>query len=138
MLCYTIIVCLRYSAVRVFGRGFSGLLYDYQGLIHLYENSNREELALYYTNELSTWSEMYNHETSVEATSDPLEFLVNDSVTVSDSDGCSPLIQRSYELCPPHCEEDSILNRNNLASDWSTPKRDPLQSSCHSANIDDG
>lgn len=117
----------------MFGRGFSGLLYDYQGLVRLYRETNRQQEMHEYANKLLEWNETYDRESSVEALSDPLDFLGGSCTEPNNSlTDCSALIKESSQICSTLSEKDSLLNKSVLSRDWSCPRSKSSQSTHNS------
>lgn len=50
------IIC--FSGLKLFGHSYSGLEYDYRGLMHLYQKLEEQDKVFEYTNYLSEWREL--------------------------------------------------------------------------------
>lgn len=44
--------------LKLFGKGYSGLEYDYKGLLHIYAELNEDAKMAEYTQKLSNWKEL--------------------------------------------------------------------------------
>lgn len=109
--------CSYYAAVKLFGRSYSGLQYDYQGLIKLYSETGKEDLVSHYSDELSAWNELRAHESDVEATADPLEFLGQELPPHEQLHNCCrATIQKHCGSLPKMVtDKDGVLSKSLLA-----------------------
>ncbi|XP_025090996.1 amyloid protein-binding protein 2-like isoform X2 [Pomacea canaliculata] len=62
----------------LFGKSYSGLEYDYRGLLRLYHHTGAHEMAMHYHNVLQEWSQLRDQNNTSEVK--PLDFDVHDSV----------------------------------------------------------
>ncbi|KAL8576085.1 Amyloid protein-binding protein 2 [Nucella lapillus] len=61
---------------NLFGEAYSGLEYDYRGLLRLYQSTGDQALALHYSNVMHDWSNLRAKNDA--ALAKPLDFDVND------------------------------------------------------------
>ncbi|KAK7087291.1 amyloid protein-binding protein 2-like [Littorina saxatilis] len=62
----------------LFGEAYSGLEYDYRGLLRLYHNTGATDLALHFSNVLADWNNLRDQTNASQVK--PLDFDVNDSL----------------------------------------------------------
>ncbi|XP_046583008.1 amyloid protein-binding protein 2-like isoform X2 [Haliotis rubra] len=63
---------------KLFGEGYSGLEYDYRGLLRLYHNVGKQQLALHYSNILQRWNHIRDSHNMEEVK--PLDYTVTQSI----------------------------------------------------------
>ena len=67
------------AGCKLFGPGYSGLEYDYRGLLRLYQFTGNTDKAYEYSLVLHDWNRIRDHTNSEEKC--PLELTMNESVT---------------------------------------------------------
>lgn len=67
-----------YTGKALFGEAYSGLEYDYRGLLRLYHSTGNNNLALHFSNILQQWNQLRDQSNATEAK--PLDFDVYDSL----------------------------------------------------------
>lgn len=56
------LACELFSGLKLFGERYSGLEYDYRGLVHVFTQLKRNDRAAHYTRLLQHWSgELHHH-----------------------------------------------------------------------------
>lgn len=68
-----------FSGKKLFGDGYSGLEYDYRGLLRLYRQTGNLEMADRYANILQQWNRIRDRNNSIEVK--PLEFELTSSLS---------------------------------------------------------
>ena len=68
-----------FSGKKLFGDGYSGLEYDYRGLLRLYRQVGNQAKAAEYAGILQQWNQIRDRNNAVEVK--PLDFVVNVSLT---------------------------------------------------------
>lgn len=104
--------------MKLFGHGYSGLEYDYRGLIRLYHETENPDQATVYIDKLSSWAVLRDNQE--EALTDPLEFINLEDKPVSSS--YRSFIKQSEDLHPNINETHSLLDLPSLGKDWHCPK----------------
>ena len=97
---------LQFAGIKLFGEGYSGLEYDYRGLIRLYNETSNAEKALIYIDRLSSWCVIRDNQE--EALTDPLDFKQHESKSMSTS--YQSLIEQSESLHPNISDAISLLD----------------------------
>lgn len=105
-----------YPGIKLFGHGYSGLEYDYRGLIRLYHETRNMAQELFYIEKLNSWSDI--RDLQEESLGDPLQFIQQEKEIPSDF--TSPISQSS-ELHPFINGSKSLLELISLDKTWHHP-----------------
>ncbi|XP_067935833.1 amyloid protein-binding protein 2-like [Watersipora subatra] len=96
--------------IKLFGKGYSGLQYDYRGLISLYEATSQLSKVLHYSKELNEWHEIRTRESTVQDTSDPLKFLtINSAEECGSKNSICDLLGHCEQLYPMTLGRDCLV-----------------------------
>ena len=72
-------VIIFFSGKKLFGDGYSGLEYDYRGLLRLYRQVGNHSKAAEYAHILQQWNQIRDRNNAVEVK--PLDYVLSDSLT---------------------------------------------------------
>ena len=79
VVCPVVHHCVSVAGRKLFGLGYSGLEYDYRGLLRLYQFTGNTDKAYEYSLVLHEWNHIRDHTNSEEKC--PLELTTDESVT---------------------------------------------------------
>ena len=72
-------ICFYIVGKKLFGDGYSGLEYDYRGLLRLYRTVGNQAKAAEYAHILQQWNQIRDRNNAAEVK--PLDYVLNDSLT---------------------------------------------------------
>ena len=79
---------LSVTGLKLFGQGYSGLEYDYRGLLRLYQSTGNVQKALEYGAILHQWNQMRDHSNAEECK--PLDFSLLEN--------CEQVVEKFYKM----------------------------------------
>lgn len=107
-------------SLRLFGESYSGLEYDYRGLIHIYDITGDQMRYDQYTNILDEWRMLREENQAVR---------INYPAMISEDTSMEEVTRKFFEMCSncitgsvPLSESDGSINHNLLEADGVRPE----------------